>query len=84
MREISKPYILNAIIMGSDGKCRLLDDIRYRNCKEAEKDMKDIYTRYTVISAWIIKEDLFGTGRTVYFRSFVDKYGNSVPFNLAK
>lgn len=84
MREISKPYILNAIIMGSDGKCRLLDDIRYRNCKEAEKDMNDIYTRYTVISAWITKEDLFGTGRVMYFRSFVDKYGNFVPFNLAK
>lgn len=84
MSEISKPYILNGIILDSDGKCKSLGDIRYGNCKEAEKGIKELYTSHTVISAWIIKEDLFGMGRTVYFRSFVDKYGNFIPFNLTK
>ena len=84
MSEISKPYILKGIIMDSDYECKLLEDYRCRSIKEAHKAMGELYTGYKVISAWIVKEVLFGMGRIMYFRSFVDENGNFVPFNLTK
>lgn len=71
-------YYVSAIVFNNGcSKPWLLEDCSCNlTLEEAMKEIADIKTKFTTLSAWIYKFDENNTRQTVFHECYVDAFGN--------
>lgn len=83
--ETNKTYLVGVIVKDLHNDVRTLKPGVFKNYIEAEECIKKYYrlNPAMLIAGWIEKEDIFGIRQIVYFRSFKNEYGETVPLDKA-